>query len=74
MGVGEGGFSGITPCLRRMSFLNIKISKCVCDCAMGDDEPFCVGIGVVDGDLDGHIWHLHGCGWVCEVCAKGESM
>jgi hypothetical protein len=27
MGVGEGGFSGMTPCLRRMSFLVPQVSK-----------------------------------------------
>ena len=26
MGVGEGGFSGIMPCFRKMSFLNIVIN------------------------------------------------
>jgi hypothetical protein len=25
MGVGEGGFSGITPCLRRISFLGFHV-------------------------------------------------
>ena len=28
MGVGEGGFSGMMPCLRRMSFLEIKSQTC----------------------------------------------
>lgn len=26
MGVGEGGFSGMTPCLRRISFLQARVS------------------------------------------------
>jgi len=25
-------------------------------------SPFSVGVGVVDWDVYGHIWHLHGCG------------
>ncbi len=61
----------MTPCLRRMSFLGCssqpfrenkrmrgeggnarRARRCV-----WRDLPFCVGVGVVDGDVHGHI-HL----------------
>lgn len=29
--------------------------------------PFCIRVGVVDGHIDGHVRHLHGCGMVQEV-------
>jgi hypothetical protein len=38
------------------------------------DGPFCVGVGVVHGDFDGHVGHLHGGGRMCDVCAKSESV
>jgi hypothetical protein len=30
-------------------------------------SPFCVGVGIVDWDVDGHVWHLHDGGLNAEV-------
>jgi len=55
-GVGEGGFSGITPCFRRMSFLGYMSASR--NCALRRDKlPFRVCVGVINGDIN-RLVHL----------------
>ena len=45
MGVGDGGFSGITPCLRRMSFLSRSVYVSP---AYVTYIPFSIHVGVIN--------------------------
>ena len=56
IGSGSFGFSGIIPCLRNMSFLEFDRSVFYITWPDGY-RPFGIGIGVVDGNINGHI-HL----------------
>jgi hypothetical protein len=51
IGVGDGGFSGMIPCLRRISFLVPSARRL----DLGLELPFGVGVWIVHGNV-------HGCG------------
>jgi len=55
IGVGDGGFSGITPCLRRMSFLG-TLSAAASVNLLSGRLPFRVSVRVVHRHVD---WHVH---------------
>ena len=37
------------------------------------DLPFCVGVGVVNGNIDRHVWHLHSGGFEEGFALNGET-
>jgi hypothetical protein len=61
IGVGEGGFSGMMPCFRRISFLqggSVSMPGDGSDIQNGY-VPFGIRVWVVDRNVDRDIGHLH---------------
>lgn len=53
IGVGEGGFSGIMPCFRRISFLffGLVVVK-VRAARRKEEQPLGISVGVIDRNID----------------------